>query len=340
MEILATDELDHRLLHALRLDPRISFARFAALAGVSEQTVARRFRRLREHGVVRVVGMVDSYAAGHSNWMVRIRARPDAAVALADALAKRPDVGWVSLTSGGTEILCAVRSQVGYGADGGQEMLLRRLPHTKEVMDFAAQMVLHRFDERLGSMGDLTELEPGQAAEIRERSLIRVPEAGGALPAATLGAQDEPLLTELRLDGRAPVARLAQVTGWGPARVQRRLEELVRTGLLYFDTEMALESLGFVTHATIWLTVAPADLHRVGLELAEHKEIAYVAAISGNRNLMGTATTRDPGHLYRYVTQALGAIPGVQQLEISPILRRLKQNGSLMRDGRLLTPVG
>ena len=340
MEILTTDALDHQLLHALRLDPRIPFSRFAALTGVSEQTAARRFRRLREHGVVRVLGLVDPFAHGQANWMVRIRSRPDAAVALADALAQRADVGWVVLTSGGTEILCAARSHPQPGSSGsseGQELLLRRLPHTKEVIDFSAQMVLHRFDERLGSLGDLTELDAVQVQEIRSKALVRRP---GAAVTTSIRPQDEALLAELRQDGRSPVARLAQVTGWSPARVQRRLEELVQAGPVYFDTEMAVESLGFATHAAIWLTVAPADLDRVGLELAQHKEIAYVAAISGDRNLAGTAVTRDPAHLYRYVTQHLGAIPGVQQLAISPVLRRLKQNGSLMKDGRLVPLAG
>ncbi|GAB3258030.1 Lrp/AsnC family transcriptional regulator [Kineosporia babensis] len=330
MEILTTDGLDHRLLHALRLDPRIPFARIAQLTGASEQTVARRFRRLREHGVVRVVGLVDPYATGQGTWMVRIRSRPDAAGALADALAQRPDVSWVTLTSGGTEILCSVLSAEG----SGQEMLLRRLPHTKEVIDFTAQMVLHRFDERLGSLSDLTELDDEQVAHIASKTLTRREDAA----AAVIGPQDKALLAELHADGRAPVSRLAQVTGWSPARVQRRVEELVHAGAFYFDAEMAVESLGLSTHATLWLTVPPAHLERVGRELAQHKEIAYVAAISGDRSLMGTAVTKDPEHLYRYVSRRLGEIPGIQQLEISPILRRLKQNSSFMREGRLYAP--
>ncbi|GAB6903172.1 Lrp/AsnC family transcriptional regulator [Kineosporia succinea] len=336
MEILTTDELDHQLIHALRLDPRVPFARFASLTGVSEQTAARRFRRLREHGVLRVHGLVDPFGNALGNWMVRIRARPDAAGPLADALAQRPDVSWVSLTAGGTEILCAAKSHTGHGTDGTQELLLRRLPHTKEVIDFTAQLVMHRFDDRLGSVGNLAELDEEQVTQIRSRALVRDPEAG---PVTPIGPDDDALLAELRDDGRTPVARLAQATGWSPARVHRRLDELVRSGLFYFDLELAVELVGLGTQATIWLTVAPADLDRVGLELAEHKEIAYVAAISGSRNLMASAITRDPEHLYRYVTHDLGGIPGIQQIEISPILRRLKQAGSFMHDGRLAAPV-
>src|SRR5690349_5264579 len=50
-ESIILDELDHQLLHALTLDARVPFARFAQLVDVSEQTVARRFRRLRAAGV-------------------------------------------------------------------------------------------------------------------------------------------------------------------------------------------------------------------------------------------------------------------------------------------------
>ena len=44
---------------------------------------------------------------------------------------------------------------------------------------------------------------------------------------------------------------------------------------------------------------------------------------------------RNLGELYHYVTDKLGAVDGVQQLEISPVLRLLKQAGTLMDGDRL-----
>src|ERR1700761_2016388 len=91
------DELDLLMLQVLELDGRIPFARVGGRLGFSEQTVARRFRRMQADGIVRVIGMIDTSALGESSWVVRIQSRPDAALALAEALARRPDVGWVTV---------------------------------------------------------------------------------------------------------------------------------------------------------------------------------------------------------------------------------------------------
>ncbi|MCW2508709.1 MAG: Transcriptional regulator, AsnC family, partial [Modestobacter sp.] len=50
------DAIDRRIVHAMQTDGRAPFSRLATVLGVSEQTVARRWRRLRADGVVRVLG--------------------------------------------------------------------------------------------------------------------------------------------------------------------------------------------------------------------------------------------------------------------------------------------
>src|SRR5882757_10817849 len=110
-ESAALEPIDHRIIHALQLDGRASFNRIATVLGVSEQTVARRYRRMRGDGIVRVIGLVDPRRLGQTTWTVRIQCRPGTAAKLADALARRSDVAWVSLTAGGAEIICSVRSR-------------------------------------------------------------------------------------------------------------------------------------------------------------------------------------------------------------------------------------
>ncbi|MEV6896287.1 AsnC family protein [Amycolatopsis sp. NPDC051372] len=93
------DDLDRRLTHAFQLDGRVPFSRLAEVLGVSDQTVARRYHRLRSAGVVRVVGVPEVTRLGRVQWLLRVRCMPDAAGVIATALARRDDTSWVSLTS-------------------------------------------------------------------------------------------------------------------------------------------------------------------------------------------------------------------------------------------------
>ena len=53
------DDLDRGLVHALQINGRAPFGVIAAALGVSDHTIARRYRRLRSQGAVRVVGVPD-----------------------------------------------------------------------------------------------------------------------------------------------------------------------------------------------------------------------------------------------------------------------------------------
>ena len=64
------DQLDRQILRALQLNPRVPFSRIGAALDVSEQTVARRYRRLHRAGAMRVVAAVDPRALGESYWIV------------------------------------------------------------------------------------------------------------------------------------------------------------------------------------------------------------------------------------------------------------------------------
>ena len=91
-----------------------------------------------------------------------------------------------------------------------------------------------------------------------------------------------------------------------------------------------------VAAATLWLTVTPAHLHAARRALREHPEIAFAAAISGPANLTASVRCRDLDHLYRFATECVGTLPEVQALEISPVLRHVKQSGAITQAGRLM----
>ncbi|WP_214321246.1 AsnC family transcriptional regulator [Nonomuraea sediminis] len=310
------DSIDRGIVHALQLDGRAPFSRIAAVLEVSEQTVARRYRKLRSAGVVRVVGGVDGLRLGYTSWSIRLRTTPDASQALGLALARRADTFYVHLLSGGTEISCFTQAR----PDDGETPLLDRLPRTGKVLDLSAHSLLRGFAVPGGWAG-LACLEESRAAALR---FTPVPELE-----VTTQAADRALLDALAADGRAGHAELAAVTGWSESTVRRRLDQLRRSGALMVQLEFDPRALGYRAQARLWMSVRPAELTTVAARLATHPEVSFVGVTTGATNLMAEVICRDADDLYRCLTERVATLEAVQTMETAPVMRTLKRIGSL-----------
>jgi len=111
--------------------------------------------------------------------------------------------------------------------------------------------------------------------------------------------------------------------------VRRRIDELRRASLLYFEVDIDHEVFGITVHAILWLSVEPARLAEAGQAMAVHPEIPFVAATTGPTNLVASALFRDTRHLYEYLTGDLARLPGVSSVQTAPIIRTLKRTGSV-----------
>jgi DNA-binding Lrp family transcriptional regulator len=128
-------------LRCLAADGRASFSEIAAVLGVSDQTVARRYRRLRGAGVIRVVGVRARRSMRSLGWLLHLRCVPGSAQPLAEGLARRTDTAWVQLLSGDTEVLCTVR-----GAAAERDAVLARLPRGGRIVAVSAHQLLGELD--------------------------------------------------------------------------------------------------------------------------------------------------------------------------------------------------
>jgi DNA-binding Lrp family transcriptional regulator len=319
MEPVTLDDVDRGLLHALQLDGRAPMRTLGAVLGVSENTVARRYQRLRTAGVLKITGAVSGGEAGYTTWTLRLRTTPDAGAAVAAALADRPDVSWVHLLSGGTEISCTVHAPDTAGRD---DLLLHKLPRAHRVTAVSAHELLHTFALPDGWSG-LHCLSPGQIERLRP------PEPGG--PGLPPAPGDQPLLDALAHDGRASYTALAAATGWSDSAVRRRMDLLRRHGTLTYHLDVSPARLGFRSETRLWLTVSPAHLAEAGEALAGHPETSFAVATTGTTNLTAMVNCRDGRHLYRYLTDRVAGIRGVQTLESAPVIRTVKRAGTPLR---------
>src|ERR1700679_2233217 len=159
METITVDVLDRRIIHALYVDPRAPLSRLAEVLGSSEPTISRRYRRLFDGRILRVVGQLDSQRLGQLDWAVRIRCAPGTAPTVAAKLAEHPDTSWVQLTSGGTEIFSLIHSRDG---EQGTPPLLSQLSVGRQVVDYQAYCLLHLFATGLSAPPWPSDLSPAE----------------------------------------------------------------------------------------------------------------------------------------------------------------------------------
>ena len=131
-------------------------------------------------------------------------------------------------------------------------------------------------------------------------------------------------------DGRASYAELAHATHWHESTVRRRVSELRAAGVLYLDVDVEEAAFGIGTRAHLWMSVAPARLAAVGEALARHPEIPFVAATSGASNLIASVLCRDDEALYRYLTERIASLDGVNAVEVAPIIRTAKRAATVL----------
>jgi DNA-binding Lrp family transcriptional regulator len=328
------DEVDRQLLHGLVVAPRASFRVLAGALGVSDQTIARRYRRLAETADLRVTGLIHGPRAGWVDWMVRLQVAPGSAQRIADTLAQRPDTRWVRLYSGGTEIVCTLQART---PEQRNALFLRGLPGSRHVTGITAQSILHVFSP-VAYVTHTRSLTPDQLAALTEAApeppqphwLDQPPAlsddgAPSGQSETLLRPEDDPLLAELTRDGRSPIADLAAATHWHESTVRRRIEELRKAGLLYFDIDFDETVLGINANVMLWLKIEPASLDAAGRTIAAHPEIPFAGATTGATNLAASAIFRDTRELYAYLTTRLADLPGLQSVESAPIIGTFKR---------------
>src|SRR6476646_2101816 len=306
------DDLEAKLVRCLQISPRARFKTIGEALGVSEQTVARRYRKLVASGVLRVRGYVPIDVGQQDSWVVRMRCGPPAGHKVADELGARRDAPWVALCSGGTEVVSLVLSP---------HLELPTVPDPAPTVVGHA-LVLHRFtpQPRREWAGLQDKLTPEQEQRVREGAVATT----DAASIDEFDEHDAALLEALAHDGRTTVSALAKHTGLSEGRANRRLETLLSSGLLALRIDLAPRAFGADSLAVLWLDVAPRQLDEVGRALAEERQVMTVLALSGTFNLGVLMACSDAAALYAFLVQTLGAHDAIRATDVSPVVRRVR----------------
>jgi DNA-binding Lrp family transcriptional regulator len=134
VEVITLDSVDRQIVHLLTVQPRAPFRTIAEVTQISDQTAARRYKRLVEQAGLRVLGVLDGARLGWTDWFVRLQTTPGSANSIAEALAGRHDTSWVRLASGGTEVSCTLHARSYEQRDA---LFLHGLPGSRRVVQIS-----------------------------------------------------------------------------------------------------------------------------------------------------------------------------------------------------------
>ena len=103
------DTTDRAIIAHLQYDGRMPFTEIAADVGISEGSVRRRVKRLRENGVLQIVGVAEPQFLGWAAAaMIGVTVQAGQIDTVAHQIARFPEVSYLFMASGGFDLFAEV----------------------------------------------------------------------------------------------------------------------------------------------------------------------------------------------------------------------------------------
>lgn len=139
-----------------------------------------------------------------------------------------------------------------------------------------------------------------------------------------LDEMDRAIIRLLQQDGRMSntcIARQLKVT---ETTVRKRIGQLLDEGLMSIVAVPTPEAVGMSLSSIIGVSVSLTSMHAVGDAIRAYPQVRYVGMSAGRYDLIVEAFFSNQEQLLDFVTDKLGALDGVNNIETSVILKVVK----------------
>lgn len=136
---------------------------------------------------------------------------------------------------------------------------------------------------------------------------------------------DRRIIEFLEADGRTPYTAIAAELNVAESTVRKRINRLIESKVIRIVGVADPVKIGLGTLATIGVRVEGDNLGSVVKCLEKMDEVRYIAATTGNYDLIIEVTLDSNERLFHFVTHTLREIPGVVDSHTSLIMKVFKQ---------------
>ncbi|MDI3299068.1 MAG: Lrp/AsnC family transcriptional regulator [Bacillota bacterium] len=137
---------------------------------------------------------------------------------------------------------------------------------------------------------------------------------------------DRQIIELLQADGRMSFVDMAARIGVTEGTIRRRFNQLKEAGLIRIAAIADPFAVGFETAAFFGLRVDTADIENVLHDLVRLPEIHYVAAATGEYDVVARAFFANNQELADFLLHKLSRIRGIREINSSLLLRIYKRS--------------
>jgi len=150
--------------------------------------------------------------------------------------------------------------------------------------------------------------------------------AAPAVRASTRTADelDRKIIKMLQLNGRLSNTEVARALEITETTVRKRIASLLDDRMMTIVAVPTPEAAGMNLSAIMGVSVDLKSIHRVADTIRTYPQVRYVGLAAGRYDLVVEAFFTNQEDLLEFVTDRLGALPGITNLETSIILKVVK----------------
>ncbi len=128
----------------------------------------------------------------------------------------------------------------------------------------------------------------------------------------------------LQRDGRMANTEIARALEVTETTVRKRIAQMLDEGLINIVAVPTPAAVGMNLSAILGISLRLTAIHAVSEQLRGLPEVRYIGMSAGRYDVMVEAFFSDQEHLLHFVTDKLGSIDGVEDVETSIILKVVK----------------
>ncbi|MCP9272413.1 Lrp/AsnC family transcriptional regulator [Mycolicibacterium arenosum] len=287
------DETDEGIVELLEVDGRLTHREIARTVGLSRSAAAARVQRLITSGQVVIRGVVHPAVLGRGALAHVSVTVHGAATPVADELARREDIPFLSLTSGSYGLVAEIRASSPRGIDTAVAQL-RSLPGVSGVDTLSYVEVMR---DVVGPVGEVE---------------------------TSVDATDRALLVELQNDGRASYVDLAAAVGLSAAGARRRVVRLIEARVVRIGAVVRHSGQDRQSAMGFGIRLA-GEHHDVVAALTAMSAVIFVARTLGRFDVLVTIRAFSSAQLVELL-DTVRSLPGVRALESWTHLEVVKES--------------